>query len=99
MRRNAKRACRANKFLLVPKPRFIGPDNFWGDDCPNAVEVINLLVEKIQVHREEIADAQDFLNQFVHQHPEYAHLLPKQGPLLGGYLPPVTQPEGEFATQ
>ena len=81
MRHKAKRACRANKFLLVPKPRLIEP--WWGyDESPTGAEVVTLLLERIAVHRQELADTQDVLNQIVEHHPEYARLLPKQGPSL-----------------
>ena len=82
MTSHAKRACRANKFLMVPRPRLIGPENFWGDEAPNVVEVFELISEKIQVHRQEIADAQDVLRQIAAQNPQYAHMLPSQRPSL-----------------
>ena len=80
MKRKRVRACRANKFLMVPKPRFLGPENFWGDndEAPTPVEVVTLIMEKIAVHREEIADAQDTLKQIADQLPSVARLLPKQ---------------------
>ena len=80
-RKDAQRPCRANKFLLVPSPRFVGPENFWGDEAPTAAEVVALILEKIQVHRQEIADAQDVLKQLADQDPNFARLLPKQEPL------------------
>ena len=82
MRHKRERACRANKFLLVPRPRFIGPKSFWGAETPTRVEVVNLILEKIQVHREEIADAQDLLKQLADQDPNFARLLPQQKPAL-----------------
>jgi hypothetical protein len=82
MKRKRVRACRANKFLLVPKPRLISPENFWGDEAPTPVEVVTLIMEKIAVHREEIADAQDMLKQIADQLPAVARLLPKQRPVL-----------------
>ena len=74
--------CRANKFLLVPRPRFIGPENFWGDEAPTRREVVALILEKIEVHRQEIADAQGILKQLADQDPSFARLLPKQQPSL-----------------
>jgi hypothetical protein len=79
MKRNA---CRANKFLLVPKPRLIETESFWGEEAPTVVEVIDLVREKIEVHRKEIADAEWFLNWFVEHNPQYAYLVPKRPPSL-----------------
>ena len=78
----ANRNCRANGFLLVPRPRLVGPENFWGKEAPTVPEVFTLLVEKIKVHRQEIADAQGYLDQLVNSFPQYAHLIPKQKPSL-----------------
>lgn len=79
MRAKAKRVCRANKFLLVPKPRLVEFLWGWADECPTGDEVITLLLERIEVHRLELADTQNILNQIVEHHPEYAHLLPRHG--------------------
>ena len=84
MRHNAKRVCRANKFLIVPEPRYIEPESFWADESPTAVELVSFVLEKIEVHRKEIEDAQSFLSQVADQHPGYARLLQrlsKQMPL------------------
>jgi hypothetical protein len=84
MRHNAKRVSRANKFQLVPKPRLIDPDSFCGDETPSAVEIVSFILEKIEVHRQEIDDAQRFLSQVADRDSGYAQLLQrlsKQAPL------------------
>ena len=58
------------------------PENFWGDEPPTVAETFTLLVEKIRVHRDEIADAQCYLDQLLHYYPQYAHLVPRPGPSL-----------------
>lgn len=72
----------ADTFLAVPKPRFVGPEDINTEPAATLPEVITFLVEKIKVHREEIADAQCYLDQFLRHYPQYAHLVPKQAPSL-----------------
>jgi hypothetical protein len=84
IRHSAKRVCRANKFLLVPKPRLIDSDSFCGDETPTAYEIVAFILEKIEVHRREIDDAQRFLSQIADRDPGYAQILQrlsKQVPL------------------